>query len=71
MLHDFVLNMFQFHEGPIKTNCNALMVCAALGFNSMKVRLKLEKNNNIFRSFTGFNSMKVRLKLCKTHTLTL
>ena len=41
MLHDFVLNLFQFHEGPIKTLLLNLVSVMLACFNSMKVRLKL------------------------------
>ena len=34
------LEMFQFHEGPIKTNLARIEAGRYSGFNSMKVRLK-------------------------------
>ena len=35
------LNLFQFHEGPIKTQRDELARLKKESFNSMKVRLKL------------------------------
>ena len=37
---DNVKTLFQFHEGPIKTNGGRLYRNISHGFNSMKVRLK-------------------------------
>ena len=54
--------MFQFHEGPIKTNTQILQLQAEGSFNSMKVRLKRSLSANTPLSDFGFNSMKVRLK---------
>ena len=62
MLHDFVLTLFQFHEGPIKTIAKLYPRSLVSSFNSMKVRLKQLDQLVKQGELTGFNSMKVRLK---------
>ena len=53
---------FQFHEGPIKTDCTDETAPNWLGFNSMKVRLKHQPVVSEPNNLVSFNSMKVRLK---------
>ena len=54
--------LFQFHEGPIKTRRTEFLYNRKHGFNSMKVRLKQFFVSKPVRAFYSFNSMKVRLK---------
>ena len=48
-----LIQMFQFHEGPIKTLRPLWVLSLLTCFNSMKVRLKPKKDNNtaIFKEF--------------------
>ena len=62
MLFMFCPSLFQFHEGPIKTNTQILQLQAEGSFNSMKVRLKLTIKKTLTLRIFCFNSMKVRLK---------
>ena len=53
--HNYIgINMFQFHEGPIKTHTALLMPLTLPRFNSMKVRLKLKSvSRNVIFNFVS------------------
>ena len=57
------LAMFQFHKGAIKT-FGLLKIVVAFGicFNSIKVRLRLQRLTYIRKLILRFNSIKVRLR---------
>ena len=57
--------LFQFHEGPIKTQAKHEKTVPLSCFNSMKVRLKPANGNVPSTNIFSFNSMKVRLKQCR------
>ena len=51
-LRDFVLRLFQFHKGAIRTLEAAGLNPYLMNFNSIKVRLELlMKNTSLFVSF--------------------
>ena len=58
----YTYDLFQFHEGPIKTQRETRMQILHKSFNSMKVRLKPENIELLYYPIFSFNSMKVRLK---------
>ena len=61
--------MFQFHEGPIKTNVRAVQAVAKMGSNSMKVRLKPDPKKSAYNG-TKFQFHEGPIKTVQ-HLLTL
>ena len=62
-------NRFQFHKGAIKRMAvNSTSPVTVTGFNSIKVRLKVENARSRAIAEKRFNSIKVRLK--ERHTIT-
>ena len=59
------MNIFQFHKGTIKTVKGCIEIKCPAHFNSIKVRLKHEPCEYLYRRPSDFNSIKVRLKRIK------
>ena len=59
------MNVFQFHEGPIKTRSNTQIMQLQAEFQFHEGPIKTGLHSHILGGHTRFNSMKVRLKLAK------